>query len=975
MNYVGKTVVHKAKFGKGIITSQDEKGYIFVKFESEVTDKKFKAPGCFKQFLQLEDTEAAARALEDNRIKDEADKAAAERKRQEAQARSLSKTIESREQSSRSEKTVRVPSFSSIEDFYAEQERMLLAEISYLRKNGGKRTKILDGKLVEAKYNRYIYSFESDSELNLPDNTQISLCLSGSQDSIPAVIINCEDFTVIIATGHNFGQSISSIEFSAEPWRLLQYLIDRLQTLQKKPSSIVKEIVCNGRKKIRYGKAIFRGQDNACRMSLAQPITFIWGPPGTGKTETLAKIALQHLSKGYRVLMLSYSNVSVDGAIWRVFKKDIHKKPGRLVRYGYPRDKSLLQHEYLTSYNLTLKNHPELMRERASLAEKRKHLSRTSKEYVEAGRRLTQIKSQIDVEEKKAVSDAAFVATTVSKAIADSTLYDSSYDTVIFDEASMAYIPQIVFSAGLAARHFICMGDFAQLPPIVQSDSSNSLNADIFKYCGIVDAVESGYGHEWLCMLDTQYRMHPDIAAFSSRTMYHGLLKSGSDMAKQREEIVRSVPFSGDALRLVDLSGMMSVCTKTADQSRINVLSAMISMGLATNASFNQEVGIITPYNAQSRLLHAMSRDVAEQAPNLEKITCATVHQFQGSEQGVIIYDAVDCYRMPYPGTLLSSMANNYANRLYNVAVTRAKGKMISIVNVDYMKAKNFSKKLIFRNMMDSLISGRKATRGDSVLPAVNSEILRSFLPQEGGESFLKDITDARKEIFVDIPGGTGGSSSWFGQLAKCLSDAKKRGVKVFLRTDNKKKIPSEIRAYVIENKFVSNPIALIDKKVVWYGMLPSRAEFMSEGRTIPTLYRPIFRFVGKHFAQSLYGFLEMNRTVDSAAASDAMEDDGTYNTFGAYVAGEMKCSECGGAMQLKKSKRGKFFLACSNYPKCEMTQFVDPDPVERYFYHNKKNGKRCPRDNTSLEANVGRYGLYVCCCAIERHYFKLDEI
>lgn len=57
------------------------------------------------------------------------------------------------------------------------------------------------------------------------------------------------------------------------------------------------------------------------------------------------------------------------------------------------------------------------------------------------------------------------------------------------------------------------------------------------------------------------------------------------------------------------------------------------------------------------------------------------------------------------------------------------------------------------------------------------------------------------------------------------------------------------------------------------------------------------------------------------------------------------------------------------------MTQFVDPDPVERYFYHNNKNGKRCPRDNTSLEANVGRYGMYVCCCAVNRHYYKLDEI
>ena len=145
------------------------------------------------------------------------------------------------------------------------------------------------------------------------------------------------------------------------------------------------------------------------------------------------------------------------------------------------------------------------------------------------------------------------------------------------------------------------------------------------------------------------------------------------------------------SVELVDLSGMLSVCTKTADQSRINVLSALVSLGLAVKAAESCDVGVITPYNAQSRLLHAMSRDVMELAPRLHRITCATVHQFQGSEKDVIIYDAVDCYRMQYPGTLLSSMVNNYANRLYNVAVTRAKGKMISVVNVDYMTYKLIS--------------------------------------------------------------------------------------------------------------------------------------------------------------------------------------------------------------------------------------------------------------------------------------------
>ena len=63
-----------------------------------------------------------------------------------------------------------------------------------------------------------------------------------------------------------------------------------------------------------------------------------YGPPGTGKTQTLANIALKHMEKGERVLMLSYSNVSVDGALLRTARMAKDKmKPGIFVRYGYPK--------------------------------------------------------------------------------------------------------------------------------------------------------------------------------------------------------------------------------------------------------------------------------------------------------------------------------------------------------------------------------------------------------------------------------------------------------------------------------------------------------------------------------------------------------------------------------------------------------------------------------------------------------------
>lgn len=971
MNYVGQEIIHKGKYGKGRIIAQDEK-YISVSFDSSNEPIKFVYPECFKRFLQLVDTEAAQRAEKENVRRDAVKEEEAKKKREEFQARMVNRMIEAKH-SSRSEKSINMPRFSSVSEFCDYQERLLLAEISYLRKNGGKRIKLYDGELVEVRNSFYLYSFESESELNLPDNTQISLWLGDNKESIPAVVLNSEDFTVLIVTTKNLGKTVSLIEFSAESWKLLQYLIDRLKNLREDPSEIVKALICDGYKNIQYGKPLAKGQDTACQMSLSQPITFIWGPPGTGKTETLARIALKHLERGHRVLMLSYSNVSVDGAIWRVFNKDEKKKAGKLVRYGYPRDKELLKHEYLTSYNLTLRNHPDLLKERAALVEEAKHTDRSSSRYVLIRRHLAQIKEMLNAEEKNAVGTAAFVATTVSKAMADGTLYDSSFDTVIFDEASMAYIPQIVFSAGLAGKHFICMGDFSQLPPIVQSDSSNALNADIFRYCGIVDAVEEGYGHAWLCMLDTQYRMHPKIADFASRTMYHGLLKSGPGMDEKRYDIVNVEPFSKEVLRLVDLSGMMSVCIKTADQSRINVLSAIVAMGLAVKAAKHHEVGIITPYNAQSRLLHALSRDVMEKDPEIKRITCATVHQFQGSEKDVIIYDAVDCYRMQYPGTLLTSMTNDYANRLYNVAVTRARGKMISIANVDYMEAKNFSKSLIFRNMMDSLKQRHKVTYGDSILNEINSEIIKVFDSKTSQVIFLQDICSAKKEIHIDIPGGTSGDNSFFYSMVSAINEVKKRGVKVFIRTDDKQLLPESIRAIVIQNSYISDPIALIDKAIVWYGMPSSNATFISEGYKIPTRVRPIVRIEGKYFNQALYGFLGVNLTVD--ASVPMISDEGRYDTFAAYVAGEIKCPKCGNAMRLKKSKKNRFFMACSNYPECEYTQYVEPKTVKDYFYLYDKYGKRCPRDNTTLFAGVGRTGLYICCGGNEKHFFNLDEV
>jgi len=973
MDLIGKKVKHN-KFGEGIITQQDA-SYVSVKFVTEADPKKFMYPSCFKTFLKLLDANAAAQTDATVKQHEEQERKKKQQAMEEAEARRFAKKMQ--ENSSKSGKTVELRPFNSVADFCNEYKRATTSEIVYLKTTGGKRQHIFDGKRIEVKNGRYVYTFEADDELTYPEGTQISIWQGDT--SISGHIVGCEDFTVIIASSTDLGVDVPTLEFSAEPWRLLNSLVDRLDGILDNSSEIVRALICDGQKSIDYGNyKITTGQQTAVQMSKNQPITFVWGPPGTGKTQTLAKIALAHIEQGHRVLMLSYSNVSVDGAIMRVHKMKPNMKPGTLVRYGYARHKDLLEHRYLTSYNLAIHNHPELLKERQDLIAERKKLPRTSPRYVQIGRRLTQIRNELSSEEKETVKNAKFVATTVSKTVVDSAVRDCEFDVVIFDEASMAYIPQIVFAASLAKKHFVCMGDFRQLPPIVQSNGTSPLNADIFQYCGITSAVDSGRNHKWLCMLDTQYRMHPRIADFASRTMYGGLLHSAEEMEKNRRGIVEQKPITGHAMAFADLSGMMSVCTKTGDNSRVNVLSALMSFSLALDVAKNYEVGIITPYHAQSRLLHAMARDVADANPELKPIACATVHQFQGSEKDVIVYDAVDCYRMPYPGMLLTSTGNNYANRLFNVALTRAKGKFIGVANVAYMDNKNLSSSLMFERMIEgqrrkpSCLTGQELSQKRS---SISGSTMSFFDNDEGNRRFLKDIAEARREIRIDIPDKPV-EDGFSRQLAMALQTAKGKGIKVYLRAENKQGIPSVLKPLAIENPFVANPVVLIDKKVVWFGVPSSDAKFKSEGSILQTRYRPIIRFEGSHTAASLYGFMEMSKTVDQSKTVSTDEDGKTItDTFASYVLANKKCPSCGKPMKMQKSKKGKFFLACTGYPACHETAFVDVDLVERYFYRHGGTGQHCTRCNCSLEAKLGQYGLYIQCCGAQRHKYKLDEI
>ena len=931
----------------------------------------FSYPGCFQTYLKILDTDLKEDVQEVVSQHEHAE--TAERKQR---INELQTSISSNRRQEK-DKSVQIKPFASVADFCQAYRMALSAEISFIRMTGGKHILLQEGKRIGRDNGQFVYLLESEDELNYPEGTPVTIWKGQSQ--ISGKILNCEAFSVYLISELDLGAEVEMLNISAEACYLLQSVSERLMDLSLEPSEIAQDLICNGLKEIDYRNSdIAKGQETAVRMSLEQPITFVWGPPGTGKTQTLAKIAWAHIDKGERVLMLSYSNVSVDGAILRVtsLKNDVF--PGQLVRYGFPKDKRISEHPYLSSYNLAINNYPDLLKRRTQLQAEKKRLEKNDPKLIQVEKELNEIRRELRAAESQCVRNAKFVATTDSKAIVDKEIRNGAFDVVIFDEASMATIPQIAYAAKLARKNFVCMGDFRQLPPIVQSSKESPLNADIFQYCGITQAVDQGSNHKWLCLLDTQYRMHPEIADFAGRSIYNGLLKSANGMTEKREKTVMAEPFAGRAMEFVDLSGTMSTCIKSSDDSHANVLSAFVTFSLALKAAQTQEVGIITPYHAQSRLLHAMVRDVNELEALPHAIKCATVHQFQGSEEDVIVYDAVDCYRLPFPGALIASTAGRYADRLFNVAMTRSKGKFICVANGSFMRNKGMSENLMFMQMLKSY----RATA--PMIPEIirlNDDLEKyyfDFVEKENQvDEFIKDLATARREVRIDIPDSPANSDINTTRIAQALAEAQSRGVKVFVRAESKKNLHPTLKYFAVENHYLTDPIALIDKTVTWFGMPESAACFKIEGRTSAINNRPCIRFWGTHTAKILYGLLEMSQVMDQAKT---VEKDAQGNLItdklSDYVLAHKKCPVCGKPMQLKKSRNQKYFLSCSGYPSCKHTEFVETEFVEEYFYHKgNKNGMLCPRCGCSLEAKISRYGIYVQCCGGKRHKYGLDEI
>lgn len=378
--------------------------------------------------------------------------------------------------------------------------KAVFTEMYYLKNNGGRQYKVSSGKFIAKMNGLYAYQFEMESEVYLADDSPVKVsCMAGSAEGS---VLLCEGFEILLLLDSDLGNSISSGTISVEPWKLLESLNKKIENISDL-GPVARQFLYEGPTLATKlpSTHIPKGQELAKEHALNSPITVIWGPPGTGKTHTMSEIAISLLKKGKSVLLVSHSNVSVDGvaakiaSLLREQKLDQYLKDGKVLRYGYIRDELLAQDPYTSAYNYAMSKSPTLSQQMEQLSKQKEKAKaiygKVSQEVLKLEKEIKTIRKKIRLEERKYVDHARILATTVSKIHADSLFDHKKYDVVMFDEVSMAYVAQILCAATFAKERFICVGDFRQLSPIAQSKAKDSLNKDVFSFLGISD----GLGH------------------------------------------------------------------------------------------------------------------------------------------------------------------------------------------------------------------------------------------------------------------------------------------------------------------------------------------------------------------------------------------------------------------------------------------------------------------------------------------------
>lgn len=407
----------------------------------------------------------------------------------------------------------------------------------------------------------------------------------------------------------------------------------------------------------------------------AKDLFLLQGPPGTGKTTAIVEMVLQTLRHNpkARILICSETHVAVDNALDRL---SACLDPGEISL--------VMRHErFSEGYQFDA---PEL-ESAVTVARANQAWSDALEFAPDLTRRLWQRLSggQEAVEKvpswlRRNLADRHQIIGVTCNQLAH--LIDTrslAFDLAIVDECSKATLPEWLMPLSVAAKG-ILVGDHKQLPPTFCSEEIEVLkdlqdHQERLIRNGVIDRLFEQASLVHKGTLTTQYRMRPEIGEVVSQAFYDGQLRHGRTPNPYANDAAIGWLTYHTKRRFPDQGTPSGTLSNPIEAKSIARALARLADDLP-NGQPKPSVAVITPYRAQKFLIQ-------KHLPNhlMEKlhIEIDTVDAFQGREADVVLFSFVRNH----------GSARFYGDsRRLNVALSRAKDRILLVGSLDYLRDK-----------------------------------------------------------------------------------------------------------------------------------------------------------------------------------------------------------------------------------------------------------------------------------------------
>ena len=382
----------------------------------------------------------------------------------------------------------------------------------------------------------------------------------------------------------------------------------------------------NGGSLVRDGESLVEAATLRC-LAMDRTTLFIQGPPGTGKTYTSAHVICSLIAAGKRVGVSSNSHKAINNLLAKV--EDVAEETG-LSFSGV------------------------------------KKCRRGKDDQRLNGRIITDVESASDVRDyhPDLVGGTAWLFAEEG--------FDQEFDYLFVDEAGQVSLGHLL-AMGSAAKNIVLVGDQMQLAQPIQGSHPGESGLSALDY---LLQGEATVAPDRGILLDTSWRMHPNIYSFISDAVYDGRLTAHPDCQRQRLHLEpgHDPVLAERGLRFVAMDHVGCGQRSEAEVARIKELATSLlgTEFTARDGSVGtigwQNILIVAPYNMQVNALTAA-------LPSAARV--GTVDRFQGQEAEVVIISLTTST----PDDLPRHVEFFYSKNRINVAISRARTLALVLAN------------------------------------------------------------------------------------------------------------------------------------------------------------------------------------------------------------------------------------------------------------------------------------------------------